>query len=185
MLGYNLYAYCSNNPINNFDEDGSIKIPNWVKTSAKNAWSWLSNAVKQDFNNTKQSAQNIYYWIVNLDKNARTSYANRMMNFPTKKYLSAADYKKQYDYYYNSGYDLYMGVCGFGMSKPSAPKVLSTSNAKSFVKSLGIKSVEAFKADWVGKNAVSKFDLVKDTKTGVIWLMDKAKKIFIDTGFKW
>ena len=33
VLGYNLFAYCCNNPVNRFDIDGNWSIPNWLKVS--------------------------------------------------------------------------------------------------------------------------------------------------------
>ena len=30
-LSYNLFAYCMNNPVNRFDEDGNFSLPNWAK----------------------------------------------------------------------------------------------------------------------------------------------------------
>ena len=33
ILGYNLYAYVSNNPINSFDVEGQWKLPNWAKVA--------------------------------------------------------------------------------------------------------------------------------------------------------
>lgn len=68
--------------------------------------------------------------------------------------------------------------------KPLSPNTLSKSLAKSFTDKYGYNSVEAFKETYVGKSAISRFDLVKDTKTGIIWLKDKAGKIWINTGLK-
>lgn len=30
-LSYNLFAYCMNNPVNRFDDDGNFSLPNWAK----------------------------------------------------------------------------------------------------------------------------------------------------------
>ena len=31
VLGHNSFAYCLNNPVNAFDEDGNLSLPNWAK----------------------------------------------------------------------------------------------------------------------------------------------------------
>ena len=33
LLGYNLFAYCLNNPVNNFDANGNWSMPNWLKVT--------------------------------------------------------------------------------------------------------------------------------------------------------
>ena len=31
LLSYNLFAYCKNNPVNRFDAEGNLSLPNWLK----------------------------------------------------------------------------------------------------------------------------------------------------------
>lgn len=31
LVGFNLFAYCANNPVNRFDSDGNWSLPNWAK----------------------------------------------------------------------------------------------------------------------------------------------------------
>ncbi len=40
---YNIFAYCSNNPINCFDDNGQGKVFNWIKQKYNNAVSWIKS----------------------------------------------------------------------------------------------------------------------------------------------
>ena len=118
MLGYNLYAYVSNNPVNYSDEDGNGKIWNGVKSVSSWAWQGIKGAVKDDFSNMAKSAQNIYGWIVNINEQSRTSWAKSMTDLENaggRRYTTAEAYNKAYQRNYNS-YDFYMGVCSMGMN---------------------------------------------------------------------
>ena len=33
LVGFNLFAYCVNNPVNRFDDDGKASLPNWAKVA--------------------------------------------------------------------------------------------------------------------------------------------------------
>ena len=33
LLSYNLFAYCKNNPVNRFDAEGNLSLPNWLKVA--------------------------------------------------------------------------------------------------------------------------------------------------------
>ncbi|MCL2860029.1 MAG: colicin E3/pyocin S6 family cytotoxin [Oscillospiraceae bacterium] len=56
MLGYNLYAYCSNNPINYFDEDGCGKLWDRFKVAVKSIGSTMKNAFFEDMSNLSNAA---------------------------------------------------------------------------------------------------------------------------------
>ena len=49
MNAYNIFAYCSNNPINCFDYNGQGKVWNWVKQQYNNCMNWFkSSSVPSD-----------------------------------------------------------------------------------------------------------------------------------------
>ena len=87
-------------------------------------------------------------------------------------------------YYVSDSAILVHNACG-ELSMPKSPNKLTKNLAKKVAEKAGYAKVEDFKESiLVSKQAVARFDLFQDTKTGIIWLMDKAKKIVINTGYK-
>ena len=58
LLGYNLFAYCSNDPINCFDATGNGKIWNWVKDKYNSAVNWAKNKLS-NFGSKASSVTNV------------------------------------------------------------------------------------------------------------------------------
>jgi len=59
ILGYNLYAYVGNNPINNSDDNGHF---------FKKAWNWVKKKAKQVLNVTKKVASSLVKKMVSVQK---------------------------------------------------------------------------------------------------------------------
>lgn len=68
-----------------------------------------------------------------------------------------------------------------GACMPSSPTRLSKSFAKQLAKKYGYSSVELLKADFV-TGSVAHWDPVKNTATGIIWLVNKTNNVFRNTG---
>ncbi|MBR0540958.1 MAG: RHS repeat-associated core domain-containing protein [Clostridia bacterium] len=66
ILGDNLFAYCSNNPINNCDDNGCGKISNWFKSVGNKIKTWLNTVPTCSFTipSTKQITTNVSGFIL-------------------------------------------------------------------------------------------------------------------------
>ena len=67
FLGYNMYAYCGNNPVMYTDPSGCGKIWNWIKNTARDVGDWFSNTfggAVYAANSYKAMTLNTIYWDV-------------------------------------------------------------------------------------------------------------------------
>lgn len=63
--GYNMFAYCNNDPVNMFDPSGHWGIPNWVKSSVSTVVNTVKKAVISVVNAVKTTANNIVAAVAN------------------------------------------------------------------------------------------------------------------------
>ncbi len=66
LLGFNLFAYCDNNPISYSDYSGEGKVWNWIKDRISKAKKFVEEKVIQPIKNT---AINIIDDVINYDRN--------------------------------------------------------------------------------------------------------------------
>ncbi|MEG2081277.1 MAG: RHS repeat-associated core domain-containing protein [Oscillospiraceae bacterium] len=59
VLGYNLFAYCSNDPVNNCDTTGQGKISNWFKQAVKTVKNWWNGTSNNANHNIIPSSNQI------------------------------------------------------------------------------------------------------------------------------
>ena len=63
-------------------------------------------------------------------------------------------------------------------------RIESNSRANRIAQALGFKCAETFKADYVNKNHVSKFDFGYDTNTGYVVILNKQGEVIETTDYK-
>ena len=76
ILGYNLYLYASNNPINNSDEEGRFfkKAWNWVKKKASQAAKKVSKVVSKAVKKVKSVANKVEKKVEQIYTKAKESF---------------------------------------------------------------------------------------------------------------
>lgn len=74
------------------------------------------------------------------------------------------------------------GVWVHNCKVPGAPNRFSKWKAKKMAKKHGFVDEHAFKADWISKDELSKWDMFKDKVSETIWLGKKQADEWIDTG---
>ena len=153
ILGNNLYAYCSNNPVNNCDETGCGKISNWIKSIGQKVKNWLNSVPNSSVTVPSSNA------VINRIADSTLGGAiHTLSKYKVKKHVVFGKSKK-----YNRNTSRIKIAPDGDISKPYA-KVASTTSAVTSVIACGALGLDIANT-WTENNSNTNGDRL--IKTGV------------------